>query len=65
MGSAPRSGEISDPPLRVCSLCNRLATRWYAYDERPVAEIEGMTLSASKILCGLCLDGIVKRPPRE
>jgi hypothetical protein len=51
--------------MRVCTICNRLTTRWYAYDERPVAEIEGLTLSASKIVCGLCLDGIVKRPPRE
>lgn len=65
MGPAARPREVGDPPMRVCTICNRLTTRWYAYDERPVAEIEGLTLSASKIVCGLCLDGIVKRPPRE
>jgi hypothetical protein len=42
-----------------------MTTRWYAYDERPVAEIEGLTLSHSRSVCGLCLDGIVKRPPQE
>lgn len=65
MGSTARPGEISDPPMRVCTLCSRLTTRWYAYDERPVAEMEGLILSAAKIVCGLCLDGIVKRPPAE
>jgi len=65
MGSTSRPGEISDPPLRVCGKCGAMTTRWYAYDERPVAEIEGLTLSHSRIVCGLCLDGIVKRPPRE